>query len=46
MVERGASGMRNLGGVIDTPALCVAYVANVFVNATTLIHAALEMPDA
>lgn len=46
MVDRGASGMRNLGGVIGTPALCEAYVANVFANATTLIRAALEMPGA
>ena len=38
--------MRNLGGVIGTPTLCEAHAANVFANATTFIHAALEMPNA
>ena len=45
MVDSGASGMRNLGGVIGTPALCEAYVTNVFTSATTLVHTAPVMPD-
>ena len=46
MADHSASGMRNLGGVTGTPALCEANVANVFANAATLIHTALEMPGA
>ena len=46
MVDRGASGMRDLGGAISTLALCEAYVANVLANATTLTHTALETPGA
>ena len=46
MVDRGANGMRNLGGVIGTPALKEACVAPRLSGMSLLVNAALEISDA